>query len=46
MHNIQGPVFVFLALIPPEDMAKYIVTAFFHHYQFAGDLLVSEEVSI
>ena len=29
MHNIQEPVFVFLAMIPPEDMARYIVTAFF-----------------
>ncbi len=29
MHSIQGPVVVFLALIPPEDMARYLVTAFF-----------------
>ena len=29
MQSIKDPVFVFLALIPPENLAKYIVTAFF-----------------
>ena len=29
MQYIHEPVYVFLALIPPEDLAKYLVTAFF-----------------
>ncbi len=29
MTSIQTPVFIFLALVPPEELAKYLVTAFF-----------------
>lgn len=37
MQSIPGSIYVSLALIPPEDLAKYIVTAFFT----IGNLLVT-----